>query len=76
MQIPGVTQVYLFENSATVTHDEILSLDELVQNVESVMRTRLPVHNPNFQTVELEQTSKEKFNADYSDLSEDRRKIR
>lgn len=55
-EILGVTQVYLFRNTVTITHTGELPNDLIKENVISVIKTRLPVHNPNFEfsNVELE----------------------
>ena len=44
----GVKQVYLFENTATVTHDGQLPSSEIKSFAEAVIKTRLPVHNADF----------------------------
>jgi Fe-S cluster biogenesis protein NfuA len=48
--IPGVTQVHFFQNSVTVTHTGTLSEEALRDQVISVLKTRLPIHNPDFKT--------------------------
>lgn len=50
--IPGVKQVYIFQNTMTVTHSGDLSSDLIKEHVMSVIKTRLNVHNPNFKTEE------------------------
>ena len=52
LNIKGVKQVYLYENTATVTHDGSVDSDDLKECVIAVLKTRLPVHNPLFQTEE------------------------
>lgn len=46
--IQGVTQVHFFQNSLTVTHSGQISEEALRDQVESVLKTRLPIHNPDF----------------------------
>ncbi len=46
--IPGVKQVYLFQNTMTVTHTGDMDNDLLAQDVEAILKTRIPVHNPDF----------------------------
>jgi Fe-S cluster biogenesis protein NfuA len=46
--IEGVRQVHLFENTLSVTHSGDLENDELSEQVCSVIRTRLPVHDASF----------------------------
>jgi hypothetical protein len=47
-QIQGVKQLHFFQNTVTVTHEGTLSPEELVENVIPVLKTRIPVHNPDF----------------------------
>jgi NFU1 iron-sulfur cluster scaffold homolog, mitochondrial len=49
--IDGVKQVHLFQNTLTVTHTGELEPEVLVEQVESVIRTRMAVHDPAFGTV-------------------------
>lgn len=46
--IPGIKQVYFFKNTITITHDGELEEDELIDQVTSVIRTRVPIHDANF----------------------------
>lgn len=46
--IPGVEQIYFFQNTLTVTHTEELPADIVKENVKAIIKTRLPVHNPEF----------------------------
>lgn len=46
--IDGVRQVYLFQNTLTITHTGELYNDDLAAQVEAVIRTRYPAHNPKF----------------------------
>jgi Fe-S cluster biogenesis protein NfuA len=46
--VDGVKQVHLFQNTLTVTHSGELTNEELSEAVGSVIRTRYPVHNPQF----------------------------
>lgn len=46
--IPGVKQVYLFQNTMTVTHTGDMDNDLLAQDVEAILKTRIPVHNADF----------------------------
>lgn len=47
-EIEGVEQVYLFQNSVTVTHSGTLSEEDLRDQVVSVIRSRLSIHDPDF----------------------------
>lgn len=46
--IPGVKQVYFFTNTATITHDGSLAEEELTEQVKAVLKSRLPIHDPQF----------------------------
>jgi len=46
LKLPMVEQVYLFENTVTVTQEED-EWDTLAQMVKAVLITRMPLHNPN-----------------------------
>lgn len=47
--ITGVKQVYLFQNTITVTHEGELLPEDLAEQAISVIKTRLPVHDPDFE---------------------------
>lgn len=51
-RLPEVSQLYLFENVLTVTFTDDVDPFELSDNVIAVIRTRLPLHNPDFQMEE------------------------
>lgn len=46
--IPGIKRVYLFQNQMTLTHDGRISEKEIEEQVTSIVRTRIQVHDPNF----------------------------
>lgn len=46
--VDGVKQVHLFQNTITVTHTGELESGDLAEQVISVIRTRLAVHDPGF----------------------------
>jgi Fe-S cluster biogenesis protein NfuA len=46
--VAGVKQVYLFENTVSITHDGTLDNEELSDQVSAVIRTRMPLHNADF----------------------------
>lgn len=62
--IDGVKQVYLFQNTATVTHTGELSEEDLGKQVEAVLKTRAPVHNPDFQQSEKKVVKQERAKSD------------
>lgn len=46
--VEGIKQVYVFQNTITITHDGTLDEDQLCEQVTSVIRSRFGVHNPTF----------------------------
>lgn len=48
--IDGIKQVHVFENTMTVTHAGDMANETLSELVSSVIRSRAPVHNPDFET--------------------------
>ena len=50
--LPGVEQVYLFENTLTITHEGRIANHEMKELVTSVLLTRYAVHNPNIKAPE------------------------
>ena len=46
--IDGVRQLHFFENVITVTHSEDIDQDTLKLEVQSVIQSRLPQHDPDF----------------------------
>lgn len=57
--VAGVEQLHMFENVITVTHTSDADRNKLMDDVTSVLQTRLPVHDPNF-TLENEEKMKKK----------------
>jgi len=56
--IDGMRQIYVFENSLTLTHDGTVLEDEFIQDAESIIKTRLPVHDPSFLTADEKKETK------------------
>lgn len=48
LMLEGVKQIHFFQNVITVTHTFDADISELNPIIESVIKTRMPVHNPNF----------------------------
>jgi len=46
--IPGIKRVYLFQNQMTLTHNGQISEKEIEEQVTSIVRTRIQVHDPDF----------------------------
>lgn len=71
--IPGVKQVYLFQNTMTVTHTGDMDNDLLAQDVEAILKTRIPIHKADFKGPD--EKPKEVQTKDRSNLSEDVKQI-
>ncbi len=48
--IDGMRQIYVFENSLTLTHDGTVIEDEFIKDAEAIIKSRMPVHDPLFLT--------------------------
>lgn len=70
--VPGVEQIYFFQNTLTVTHSDELPTDMIKENIRAIIKTRLSIHNPDFESPE-EKKSKQK--PDRSQLSPELREI-
>lgn len=46
--VEGVKQVYVFQNTITITHDGTLGEDDLCEKVTAVIKNRFGVHDPTF----------------------------
>ncbi len=46
--LPDVRQLHFFENVVTVTYADGTDVEQLRQDVQAVLQTRLPVHDPHF----------------------------
>ena len=46
--IPGIKQVFVFQNQMTLSHDGSLSEEEIEKQVTAVVGSRITVHNPDF----------------------------
>ena len=46
--LPGVKQVYLFQNTVTITHDGSMEGQNLKDDICSIIKTRLPIHSADF----------------------------
>lgn len=68
-EIPDVRQVHFFQNVITVTHNFDAEVEFLQDSISSVIHTRMPVHNPDFnQKVDLKKEARK-------DMPEDMLKI-
>jgi Fe-S cluster biogenesis protein NfuA len=68
-QVEGVRQLHFFENVVTVTYADEADVDTLRLEVQSVLQSRLPIHDPNFLVEE------ERKKIDRSNLSPELQKI-
>ncbi len=55
--IPGIKQVFVFQNQMTLTHDGSLSEEEIEKQVTAVVGSRITVHNPDFTSFDEEKVS-------------------
>ena len=69
-QVQGVKQLHFFQNTVTVTHSGVLPPEKLIEQVVPVLKTRVPIHNPDFGEPEAKVQKK-----DRSELSEELQKI-
>lgn len=71
--IPGVKQVYLFQNTMTVTHTGDMDNDLLAQDVEAILKTRIPIHKSDFKAPDEQPKAVEA--KDRSNLSDEMKQI-
>lgn len=50
--IPGIKQIFVFQNQMTLTHDGSLNEEEIEKQVTAIVGTRITVHNPDFTTID------------------------
>lgn len=67
-----VIQVHLFENVMTVTFKEESAIEEAIPKVESIIKTRLPVHDANFflEGEEVKKKSRDHLPEDVREIEE------
>ena len=71
--IAGVKQLHLFQNTLTISHAGELTEETMEEQVESVVKTRMPVHDPTFITED--EKEKQSQSKDRSNLSPEMQKI-
>lgn len=69
-QVEGVVQLHMFENVITVTFGEGINQEQLVFQVTAVLRSRLPVHDPNFQMEKEQRKKREKRSPEIETIEE------
>jgi Fe-S cluster biogenesis protein NfuA len=70
--VPGIEQIYFFQNTVTVTHNDELPVDIMKEQVKSIIKTRLSVHDPDFDSPTEQQS---KTRPDRSSLSPELRAV-
>ena len=58
LELKGVKQIYFFQNVITVTLDKDFLIEDLAPQINSVIQTRMPIHDP--QGFEIQDTKKAK----------------
>ena len=71
--LENISQVFLFQNTMTVTHNGNWDNDELKSFVIPIIKTKLPEHDPSFKT--QEELIEEKKKAKRKELSPDLQEI-
>ena len=74
LNLVGAKQVFLFENTLTLTHEGTLTAEDMKDFVIAVIKTRMPVHQPHFESPN-EDEKERKRTKDYSNLSDERKQI-
>lgn len=70
-RVEGVRQLYFFENVITVTHSEDADIDTMRLEIQSVLQTRLAVHDPSFLTdAERKRAEKPQLSGDLKEIDE------
>lgn len=70
--IPGVEQIYFFQNTLTVTHVDELPAEMIKEQVKSIIKSRLNIHDPDFKNLEEIQSQ---IKPDRTHLSRERLEI-
>lgn len=73
--IPGLKQVYMHQNTLTVTHDGSLDNETLREQVKSILKTRIPAHDPEFAKNLSPKSENRNSQKDRSELPPERQQI-
>lgn len=46
--LQGVKQVYIFRNTLSITYTKEIEKEDLISNVQIIIKTRINIHNPDF----------------------------
>lgn len=65
--IEGVKQVYLFQNTITITHDGMMMDEDFSKQVTAVLHSRYPIHDPNFKAQEEDSSFKKSERPQHND---------
>lgn len=70
-KVEGVRQLYFFENVITITHSDDVDIDTMRLEVQSVLQTRLAIHDPTFLTeTERKKAEKPQLEGDLKEIDE------
>ena len=69
LAVPGVEQIYFFDNVITTTLNPTVALNDIKDRIIAVIKDKLPTHDPKYQT------DKDIKKATYEDLPEDLKHI-
>ncbi len=70
LAVPDVKQVHFFSNVITVTHTFDANPDDVKASVVSVIQTRVPVHDPNFNLQKAKISSRSSLPAEVQRIEE------
>jgi Fe-S cluster biogenesis protein NfuA len=70
LNIPEVTQVHLYDNVISVSQTGEADWGTLLQAIESVIRTRMPVHDPGFEPQAQSKKPKENLSPEMLQIEE------
>lgn len=70
-RVEGVRQLYFFENVITITHSDDVDIDTMRLEIQSVLQTRLAIHDPSFLTdTERKKAEKPQLEGDLKEIDE------
>lgn len=70
-RVEGVRQLYFFENVITITHSDEVDIDTMRLEIQSVLQTRMAIHDPSFLTdTERRKAEKPQLEGDLKEIDE------
>lgn len=69
-EVSGIKQVHFFQNVITITHSFDVEIEEIQDQILSVIQTRMPVHNPNQTQKDEKQLKRESLPKDLRAIEE------